>query len=80
MMRPWIQGGLEAGIKSSLARVHPERLKALVAEAGLGAYADNVGDAALFGELILFSPNFWGVAPLPAVIYGSSGASRRNRK
>jgi predicted dinucleotide-binding enzyme len=33
----------------------------LVEEAGLGAYLGDVGDAALFGDVILFSPNFWGV-------------------
>jgi hypothetical protein len=33
----------------------------LVEEAGLGAHLGDVGDAALFGDVILFSPNFWGV-------------------
>jgi 8-hydroxy-5-deazaflavin:NADPH oxidoreductase len=33
----------------------------LVEEAGPGAYVGEVGDAALFGDVILFSPNFWGV-------------------
>jgi 8-hydroxy-5-deazaflavin:NADPH oxidoreductase len=33
----------------------------LVEEAGSGAYVGDVGDAALFGDVILFSPNFWGV-------------------
>jgi predicted dinucleotide-binding enzyme len=30
-----------------------------VEEAGPGAYLGDVGDAALFGDVILFSPNFW---------------------
>lgn len=41
---------------------HPNRLKALVDEAGPGAYVGEVGDAALSGDSILFSPNFLGVA------------------
>jgi 8-hydroxy-5-deazaflavin:NADPH oxidoreductase len=40
---------------------HPNRPKVLVKEAGSGAYSGNVADAALFGDVILFSPNFWGV-------------------
>jgi hypothetical protein len=40
---------------------HPNRLRALAKEAGSGAYSGTVADAAFFGEIILFSPNFWGV-------------------
>ena len=40
---------------------HPNRLKVLIEEAGPGAYSGTAADAALFGDAILFSPNFWGV-------------------
>jgi 8-hydroxy-5-deazaflavin:NADPH oxidoreductase len=53
----WVRAGHQVLFSSR----HPKRLKALVQEAGPGAYAGDVGDAALFGDLILFSPNFWGV-------------------
>jgi 8-hydroxy-5-deazaflavin:NADPH oxidoreductase len=53
----WVRAGHQVLFSSR----HPERLKALVAEAGPGACVGDVGDAALFGDLILFSPNFWGV-------------------
>jgi predicted dinucleotide-binding enzyme len=53
----WVRAGHQVLFSSR----HPQRLKALVAEAGPGAYAGDVGDAALFGDIILFSPNFWGV-------------------
>jgi 8-hydroxy-5-deazaflavin:NADPH oxidoreductase len=53
----WVRAGHQVLFSSR----HPERLKALVAEAGPGAYVGDVGDADLFGDLILFSPNFWGV-------------------
>jgi 8-hydroxy-5-deazaflavin:NADPH oxidoreductase len=53
----WVRAGHQVLFSSR----HPERLKALVAEAGPGAYVGDVADAALFGDLILFSPNFWGV-------------------
>jgi 8-hydroxy-5-deazaflavin:NADPH oxidoreductase len=33
----------------------------LVEEAGPGAYVGDIGDAALFGDVILFSPNVGGV-------------------
>jgi predicted dinucleotide-binding enzyme len=33
----------------------------LIEESGPGAYVGDVGDAALFGEVILLSPNLWGV-------------------
>ena len=53
----WVRAGHQVLFSSR----HPERLKASIAEAGPGAYVGDVGDAALFGDLILFSPNFWGV-------------------
>jgi len=53
----WVRAGHQVLFSSR----HPERLRALVAEAGPGAYVGDVGDAALFGDLILFSPNFWGL-------------------
>ncbi len=53
----WIRAGHQVLFSSR----HPKRLRVLVEEAGLGAYLGGVGDAALFGDVILFSPNFWGV-------------------
>src|SRR5271166_1822808 len=53
----WVRAGNEVFFSSR----HPNRLKALVEEAGPGAYCGTVADAALFGDVILFSPNFWGV-------------------
>src|SRR5208283_4196225 len=53
----WVRAGHEVFFSSR----HPNRLKALVEEAGPGAYCGTVADAALFGDVILFSPNFWGV-------------------
>ena len=53
----WVRAGHQVLFSSR----HPRRLRALVEEAGLGAYLGDVGDAALFGDVILFSPNFWGV-------------------
>jgi 8-hydroxy-5-deazaflavin:NADPH oxidoreductase len=53
----WVRAGHQVLFSSR----HPSRLKVLVEEAGSGAYVGEVGDAALFGDLILFSPNFWGV-------------------
>jgi predicted dinucleotide-binding enzyme len=50
---------VRAGHKVFFSSRHPNRLKALTEEAGPGAYSGVVADAALFGELILFSPNFW---------------------
>ena len=44
----WVRAGHQVLFSSR----HPKRLKALVAEAGPGAYV---------GDLILFSPNFWSV-------------------
>jgi 8-hydroxy-5-deazaflavin:NADPH oxidoreductase len=52
---------VKAGHKVFFSSRHPARLQALAEEAGPGAYSGVVADAALFGELILFSPNFWGV-------------------
>ena len=53
----WVRAGHEVFFSSR----HPNRLKALVEEAGSGAYSGTVADAAFFGEIILFSPNFWGL-------------------
>jgi predicted dinucleotide-binding enzyme len=53
----WVRAGHQVFFSSR----HPNRLKVLVEEAGSGAYSGNVADAALFGDVILFSPNFWGV-------------------
>jgi 8-hydroxy-5-deazaflavin:NADPH oxidoreductase len=55
--RLWVRAGHQVLFSSR----HPKRLRVLVQEAGPGAYLGEVGDAALFGEVILFSPNFWGV-------------------
>jgi predicted dinucleotide-binding enzyme len=52
---------VRAGHKVFFSSRHPNRLKVLVKEAGSGAYCGTVADAALFGRIILFSPNFWGV-------------------
>jgi hypothetical protein len=53
----WVRAGHQVFFRSR----HPNRLKVLVEQAGSGAYAGNVADAALFGDVLLFSPNFWGV-------------------
>jgi predicted dinucleotide-binding enzyme len=53
----WVRAGHEVFFSSR----HPNRLKGLVDQAGPGAYCGTVADAAFFGEIILFSPNFWGV-------------------
>src|SRR5258708_20386484 len=53
----WIRAGHQVLFSSR----HPKRLRVLVEEAGPGAYVGDVGDAALFGDVILFSPNFLGV-------------------
>jgi predicted dinucleotide-binding enzyme len=53
----WVRAGHQVLFSSR----HPKRLRVLVEEAGLGAYLGDVGDAALFGDVILFSPNFWAV-------------------
>jgi len=53
----WVRAGHQVFFSSR----HPNRLKVLIEEAGPGAYSGNVADAALFGDVILFSPNFWGV-------------------
>jgi predicted dinucleotide-binding enzyme len=53
----WVRAGHQVLFSSR----HPKRLRVLVEEAGPGAYAGEVGDAALFGDVILFSINFWGV-------------------
>ena len=53
----WVRSGHQVFFSSR----HPKRLKGLVEEAGSGAYSGNVADAALFGDIILFSPNFWSV-------------------
>ena len=51
----WVRTGHQVLFSSR----HPKRLRVLVEEAGPGAYGGDVGDAALFGDVILFSPNFW---------------------
>jgi predicted dinucleotide-binding enzyme len=51
----WVRAGHQVLFSSR----HPKRLRVLVEEAGPGAYVGDVGDAALFGDVILFSPNFW---------------------
>jgi 8-hydroxy-5-deazaflavin:NADPH oxidoreductase len=53
----WVRAGHQVLFSSR----HPKRLSVLVEEAGPGAYVGEVGDAALFGDVILFSPNFWGL-------------------
>jgi 8-hydroxy-5-deazaflavin:NADPH oxidoreductase len=53
----WVRAGHQVLFSSR----HPKRLSVLVEEAGPGAYVGEVGDAALFGDVILFSPNFWSV-------------------
>jgi predicted dinucleotide-binding enzyme len=53
----WVRAGHSVFFSSR----HPNRLKALTDEAGPGAYSGSVAEAALFGDLILFSPNFWNV-------------------
>ena len=53
----WVRAGHQVFFSSR----HPNRLKVLIEEAGTGAYSGDVADAALFGDVILFSPNFWGV-------------------
>jgi predicted dinucleotide-binding enzyme len=53
----WVRAGHQVLFSSR----HPKRLRALVEEAGPGAYVGEIGDAALFGDVILFSPNFLSV-------------------
>jgi hypothetical protein len=53
----WVKAGHQVLFSSR----HPKRLRVLVEETGPGAYLGDVGDAALFGDVILFSPNFWSV-------------------
>jgi predicted dinucleotide-binding enzyme len=53
----WAKAGHEVFFSSR----HPNRLKLLVEQSGPGACAGDVAEAALFGDLILFSPNFWNV-------------------
>jgi len=61
-----VGGGLgklwaRAGHQVLFSSRHPTRLKVLVEEAGSGAFLGSVAEAAGFGEVILFSPNFWSV-------------------
>jgi 8-hydroxy-5-deazaflavin:NADPH oxidoreductase len=61
-----VGGGLgklwaRAGHQVFFSSRHPDRLKVLVEQAGPRASFGSVADAALFGDLILFSPNFWSV-------------------
>jgi predicted dinucleotide-binding enzyme len=53
----WAKAGHEVFFSSR----HPSRLKLLVEQAGSGASAGEVAEAAAFGDVILFSPNFWSV-------------------
>jgi predicted dinucleotide-binding enzyme len=53
----WARAGHQVFFSSR----HPHRLKALVEEAGHGTCYGMVADAAGFGDVILFSPNFWSV-------------------
>jgi 8-hydroxy-5-deazaflavin:NADPH oxidoreductase len=53
----WVKAGHQVLFSSR----HPNRLKVLIEEVGPGAYRGTVADAALFGEVILFSPSFRGV-------------------
>ena len=61
-----VGGGLgklwaRAGHQVLFSSRHPNQLKLLVEQAGPGAFLGGVADAAEFGEVILFSPNFWNV-------------------
>jgi predicted dinucleotide-binding enzyme len=53
----WARAGHEVLFSSR----HPDRLKLLVEHAGRGASSGSVAEAAGFGEVILFAPNFWNV-------------------
>jgi predicted dinucleotide-binding enzyme len=53
----WVKAGHQVLFSSR----HPNGLKVLIEQAGSGACSGTVADAALFGDVILFSPNFWGV-------------------
>ena len=53
----WVRSGHQVFFSSR----HPNELKVLVEQAGPGAFFGKVADAACFGDLILFSPNFWNV-------------------
>jgi predicted dinucleotide-binding enzyme len=61
-----VGGGLgklwaRAGHQVRFSSRHPDRLKLLVEQAGPGASLGSVAEAADFGEVILFAPNFWSV-------------------
>jgi len=53
----WARAGHEVFFSSR----HPSQLNLLVEQAGPGACSGTVAEAAEFGEMILFSPNFWSV-------------------
>jgi 8-hydroxy-5-deazaflavin:NADPH oxidoreductase len=53
----WARAGHEVLFSSR----HPDRLKLLVEHAGPAATLGSVAEAADFGEVILFAPNFWNV-------------------
>jgi predicted dinucleotide-binding enzyme len=53
----WARAGHEVLFSSR----HPDLLKLLVEHAGPGATLGSVAEAADFGEVILFAPNFWNV-------------------
>jgi 8-hydroxy-5-deazaflavin:NADPH oxidoreductase len=61
-----VGGGLgklwgRAGHQILFSSRHPNRLKLLVEQAGPEASLGTVAEAAEFGEVILFAPNFWSV-------------------
>ena len=61
-----VGGGLgklwaRAGHQVFFSSRHPNRLSLLVEQAGPGASVGEVADAAGFGDVILFAPNFWSV-------------------
>ncbi len=61
-----VGGGLgklwaRAGHQVLFSSRRPDRLKLLVEQAGSQAAAGTVAEAALFGDIVLFSPNFWNV-------------------
>jgi predicted dinucleotide-binding enzyme len=53
----WARAGHEVFFSSR----HPDRLKLLVEHAGPAATLGSVAEAADFGQVILFAPNFWNV-------------------
>jgi len=61
-----VGGGLgklwaKAGHQVLFSSRHPDRLQLLVEQSGPGSCAGTVAEAGIFGQVILFSPNFWSV-------------------